>query len=119
SPAALTGLLRSPVSEGGLGYDGVVATDAVEMRAISATYGIGRGTVLALAAGADAICVGGGLADEETVLRLRDALVRAVRCGELAERRLADAAARVRALGAWARGRGSGAVEGSAPGPEV
>ncbi|MCQ4080299.1 glycoside hydrolase family 3 protein [Streptomyces sp. RB6PN25] len=125
SPAALTGLLRSPVSEGGLGYDGVIATDAVEMRAISATYGIEQGTVLALAAGADAVCVGGGLADEETVLRLRDALVRAVREGELPEERLAQAAARVRALGAWARtaareaqgARGPGAREGSAPGP--
>ncbi|MCQ4042854.1 glycoside hydrolase family 3 protein [Streptantibioticus rubrisoli] len=109
SPAALTGLLRAPESQGGLGYQGVIATDAVEMRAITATYGIERGTVLALAAGADAICVGGNLADEETVLRLRDALVRAVRSGELPEERLADAAARVRALGEWV-GTRSGAV---------
>ena len=55
--------------------------------------------MLALAAGADAICVGGGLADEETVLTLRDAIVAAVRAGELAAERLADAAARVRAPG--------------------
>ncbi len=103
SRAALTGLLRAPVREGGLGFDGLIVTDGIEMRAIASRYGIERGTVLALSAGADAICVGGGLADEQTVLRLRDALVRAVRSGELAEERLADAAARVRALGAWTR----------------
>jgi beta-N-acetylhexosaminidase len=109
SPAVLTGLLRSPVNEGGLGYDGVVVTDAVEMRAICATYGIEQGAVLALTAGADAICVGSGLTGEGTVLRLRDALVRAVREGELAEERLAQAAARVRALGVWARTAAQGA----------
>ncbi|GAA3375374.1 glycoside hydrolase family 3 protein [Streptomyces sannanensis] len=94
----LTGLLREE-----LGYDGLIVTDGMEMQAVAATYGIERGSVLAVAAGADAICVGGGLADEETVLRLRDALIAAVRAGELSEERLADAAARVRALAAWTR----------------
>lgn len=96
SRRVLTGLLREE-----LGFDGLIVTDGMEMQAISATYGIERGSVLAIAAGADAICVGGGLADEETVLRLRDALVTAVRSGELPEERLADAAARVRALASW------------------
>ncbi|MGP3951959.1 glycoside hydrolase family 3 protein [Streptomyces sp. 7N604] len=117
SPSALNGLLRAPADQGGLGFDGLIVTDGMEMRAISAAYGIERGSVLAIAAGADAICVGGGLADEETVLRLRDALVRAVREGELAEERLADAAARVRALAGWTLGVGAeaGADEGAAP----
>ncbi|MFD8571931.1 glycoside hydrolase family 3 protein [Streptomyces sp. NPDC057694] len=95
----LTGLLREE-----FGYQGLIVTDGMEMQAISATYGIERGSVLAIAAGADAICVGGGLADDETVVRLSDALVAAVRSGELAEERLADAAARVRALAAWTSG---------------
>lgn len=99
SPQILTGLLR-----GELGYEGLIVTDAVEMQAISATYGIERGSVLAIAAYADALCVGGGLEDDATVERLRDALVTAVRDGELAEERLADAAARVRALASWTRG---------------
>ncbi|MFG2971703.1 glycoside hydrolase family 3 protein [Streptomyces sp. NPDC048331] len=99
SPQILTGLLR-----GELGYEGLIVTDGMEMHAIAGTYGIERGSVLAIAAGADAICVGGGLADEATVLRLRDALVTAVREGALPEERLADAAARVRALAAWTRG---------------
>ncbi|MFE7315269.1 glycoside hydrolase family 3 protein [Streptomyces sp. NPDC057555] len=117
SPGTLHGLLRAPATEGGLGFDGLIVTDGIEMRAISATYGIERGSVLALAAGADAICVGGGLADEDTVLRLRDALVRAVREGELPEERLADAAARVRALAHWTRV--AGAAEGAAPAPGI
>lgn len=102
SHAALTGLLRAPASEGGLGFDGLVVTDAVEMKAIADTYGVERGAVLAVAGGADAVCVGGSLVDEATVLRLRDALVHAVRAGELAEERLAEAAGRVRALARWA-----------------
>ncbi|QIY73346.1 glycoside hydrolase family 3 protein [Streptomyces sp. RLB1-33] len=92
----LTGLLREE-----LGYDGLIVTDGMEMQAIAGTYGIERGSVLAIAAGADAICVGGGLADDETVRRLRDALVTAVRTGELSEERLVDAAERVRALARW------------------
>ncbi|MFF4970951.1 glycoside hydrolase family 3 protein [Streptomyces sp. NPDC001083] len=113
----LTGLLREE-----LGYEGLIVTDGMEMQAIAATYGIERGSVLAIAAGADAICVGGGLADDETVRRLRDALVSAVRTGELAEERLADAAARVRALARWTSAasardaRGAGAANGTADG---
>lgn len=117
SPAVLHGLLRAPEAEGGLGFDGLIVTDGMEMQAISATYGIERGSVLALAAGADAICVGGGPADEGIVLRLRDALVRAVREGELPEQRLADAAARVRALAGRARSTGAG--EGAEPAPGI
>ena len=96
SHRVLTDLLR-----GELGYDGLIVTDGIEMRAIAGTYGIEHGSVLAIAAGADAICVGGGLSDDETVRRLRDALVAAVRSGELPEERLADAAQRVRALANW------------------
>ncbi|WP_327234556.1 glycoside hydrolase family 3 protein [Streptomyces sp. NBC_01317] len=117
SPQILLGLLREE-----LGFDGLIVTDGMDMEAIVATYGIERGTALAIAAGADAICVGGGPSDEGTVLRLRDALVAAVRDGELPEERLADAAARVRALADWtvrARGAaepGADSQEGTAPG---
>ncbi|MFE1551188.1 glycoside hydrolase family 3 protein [Streptomyces sp. NPDC058718] len=123
SPQILTGLLRQE-----LGFEGLIVTDGMEMQAVAATYGIERGSVLAIAAGADAICVGGGLCDEDTVLRLRDALVDAVRTGELPEERLADAAARVRALAAWtqshrARGAestpGAAVQEGTAPGADI
>ncbi|WP_405587349.1 glycoside hydrolase family 3 protein [Streptomyces sp. NBC_01190] len=120
SPVVLGGLLRAPVAEGGLGYDGVIITDGIEMKAIAGTYGIERGTVMALAAGADAICVGGGLCDELTVLALRDAIVGAVRDGSLPAERLADAADRVRRLAEWTADQvRAGAADAIAPGPEV
>ncbi|MGW1891206.1 glycoside hydrolase family 3 protein [Streptomyces sp. NPDC002004] len=106
----LTGLLREE-----LGFDGLIVTDGMEMQAIAGTYGIERGSVLAIAAGADAICVGGGLADDDTVLRLRDALVAAVRSGDLSEERLAEAAERVRRLAA----RTAAEVKAAAPGAGV
>ncbi|MFJ3303010.1 glycoside hydrolase family 3 protein [Streptomyces sp. NPDC086549] len=103
-PATLSHRVLTELLRGELGYDGLIVTDGMEMQAIAATYGIERGSVLAIAAGADAICVGGGLADAETVRRLRDALVTAVRSGELPEERLVDAAERVRGLARWAVG---------------
>ncbi|MBY8875397.1 glycoside hydrolase family 3 protein [Micromonospora sp. PLK6-60] len=112
SPYVLGGLLREE-----LGFQGVVVTDAVEMRAVADRYGLTGAAVRALAAGADAICVGGEHADEETVRALRDALVTAVRAGELPEERLAEAAKRVGQLAAWtvaARADGSARVDGSA-----
>ncbi|MES5816951.1 glycoside hydrolase family 3 protein [Streptomyces sp. RG80] len=100
-PATLSHKVLTDLLRGELGYEGLIVTDGMEMQAIAGTYGIERGSVLAIAAGADAICVGGGLADDETVRRLRDALVSAVRSGELPEERLADAADRVRSLARW------------------
>lgn len=103
-PATLSRPVLTDLLRGELGYTGLIVTDGMEMQAIAATYGIERGSVLAIAAGADAICVGGGLADDETVRRLRDALVGAVRAGELPEERLAEAAQRVRELAGWTAG---------------
>ncbi|MDB1087537.1 glycoside hydrolase family 3 protein [Streptomyces sp. ACA25] len=118
SPAVLNGLLRAPAAEGGLGFDGLIFTDGMEMDAIAAAHGLDRGCVLAIAAGADALCVGGSPSDEAEVLRLRDSLVRAVHGGELAEERLHDAAERVRALGRWAAGAGPAGAPGGLPGAD-
>jgi beta-N-acetylhexosaminidase len=96
SPRIMTDLLR-----GELGFEGLVMTDGIEMRAISDGVGIVEGTVRALAAGCDAICIGGGLADEDIVIELRAAIAAAVAAGSLSEERLADAASRVDRLAAW------------------
>ncbi|UUU30998.1 glycoside hydrolase family 3 protein [Streptomyces sp. CA-210063] len=118
-PATLSRGILTDLLRGELGYDGLIVTDGMEMRAIAGTYGIEHGSVLALAAGADAICVGGGLADDETVRRLRDALITAVRTGDLQEERLADAAGRVRALAKWTRSAAGGARRGAGTDHEV
>ncbi|MFJ1704336.1 glycoside hydrolase family 3 protein [Kitasatospora sp. NPDC088346] len=96
SSAILTGLLREE-----LGFDGLIVTDGIEMGAISGTHGVAAGAVQAIAAGADTICVGGGLQDEAAFLYLRDALVWAVREGRLSAERLHLAAERNRAVARW------------------
>ncbi|WP_369192368.1 glycoside hydrolase family 3 protein [Streptomyces sp. R08] len=117
-PGTLSRRILTDLLRGELGYQGLIVTDAMEMQAISGTYGLEHGVVLAIAAGADAICVGGDRYDENTVLRLRDGLVAAVRSGELPEERLHDAAARVRGLARWTADarRGAQPVE---PVPEI
>ena len=101
-PSTMSRKVLVDLLRGELGFTGLVVTDGIEMAAIADTFGIAEGTVLALAAGVDAVCVGGGLRDECDYLMLRDALVDAVRDGRLPAERLHDAATRVRELGAWA-----------------
>jgi beta-N-acetylhexosaminidase len=71
------------------------------MRAITDGVGLVEGTVLALAAGCDLLCIGGGLAGEDVAVELRDAIVAAVKAGRVSEARLAEAAGRVDALAGW------------------
>jgi len=98
-PATLSRTVVTDLLRGELGYDGLVIADALEMKAVSATYGIERSAVLALSAGVDALLIGHDLG-EEAVDAVRAALVRAVSEGELDEGRLREAAARVARVGA-------------------
>jgi beta-N-acetylhexosaminidase len=103
----LTGLLRDE-----LGFDGLIVTDALDMQGVSGLYGIADSGVRALAAGADALC-GGPVVTEENTEALRQAIVAAVAGGRLDEARLAEAAGRVRDLAGWARPAGGGAGDRS------
>jgi beta-N-acetylhexosaminidase len=95
SAAAQTGLLR-----GELGFEGVIVSDALEMRAVSEPYGIPEAAVMAVAAGTDLLCFGRDQ-DRPTYLQVRDALVAAVRSGRLPAARLEESATRVYDLRAW------------------
>jgi beta-N-acetylhexosaminidase len=77
-----------------LGFEGLVVTDALEMKAISDTVGVEEGAVRSIAAGADGLCLGHDLFDE-SVVSVRDALVEAVRSNRLPQERLESAASRV------------------------
>ncbi|MEP9380846.1 glycoside hydrolase family 3 protein [Nocardioides cheoyonin] len=88
-----------------LGFAGVIATDALDMKAVSARTGRGPAAVAALAAGADLVCIGNpafpepyddGSALEEVVA----AIVAAVADASLPADRLEEAAGRVAALAA-------------------
>jgi beta-N-acetylhexosaminidase len=100
-PATVSRRIMTELLRGELGFDGLVMTDGLEMRGITDGYGIAGATVQALAAGCDALCIGGGLAEEDIVDELRDAIVAAVRDGRLSEERLAEAASRVDQLAEW------------------
>ncbi|MFD9883210.1 glycoside hydrolase family 3 protein [Streptomyces alboflavus] len=100
-PATLSGPIINGLLREKLGFTGLVVTDGIEMGAVTGPYGITGATVRAVAAGVDAVCVGGESAEESTTVDLADALVRAVLDGTLPEERLAEAAARVGEFATW------------------
>ncbi|HYJ67939.1 MAG TPA: glycoside hydrolase family 3 N-terminal domain-containing protein [Nocardioidaceae bacterium] len=94
-------LLRDEV-----GFDGVVVSDALDMRAISRRVGRGPGAVAALRAGVDLICIGNPSFPERydsvAVLdEVRRAVARAVADGWLPVERLQAAVDRIAALADW------------------
>jgi beta-N-acetylhexosaminidase len=93
----LAGLLREE-----LGFGGVIVTDSLGMAAIGDDQASAEGAVRALAAGADLLCLP---AQPAAQMRAREALAAALRDRVLPGGRVAESAARVRALGAWARAR--------------
>jgi beta-N-acetylhexosaminidase len=100
-PATLSSRILNGLLRGELGFDGLIVTDAIEMGAVTDRYGIGGATVKAVAAGADAVCVGGENAGQDVPPLLAGALTEAVRSGELSEARLAEASQRVREFADW------------------
>ena len=105
SPRIMTALLRDE-----LRFQGLAITDGLEMRGLSDGFGVAEGAVRALVAGCDALCIGGGLADEDVVTEVSAAIVAAVNAGRLSEHRLNQAAGRVDDLAAWRSHQVGGAI---------
>lgn len=103
-PATLSRRILVDLLRGELGFDGLIVTDAIEMGAVTGLYGIDGAAVRAVAAGADALCVGGENAGEDTAELLVGALVAAAASGRLPEERLAEAADRVGEFARWSAG---------------
>jgi beta-N-acetylhexosaminidase len=96
SHPTLTGLLR-----GEYGFRGAIVTDALEMKgAALAAGGIGEAAVLALAAGADLLCIGARVSLDLVELVAAE-IVAGLDDGRLPPSRLEDAAQRAAALAAW------------------
>ena len=89
-----TALLRAPESEGGLAFTGLLVSDALDMQGASGEIGVPAAAVAALSAGVDLLCLGPRFTDDQ-VQAVLDAVVAAVRTGELDESRLQEAADRV------------------------
>ena len=102
SRRVMTGMLRDE-----LGFAGLAITDGLEMHGVSGGIGIAESAVRALIAGCDALCIGGGRADEAVVDEILAGVAGAVARGRLAEGRLREAASRVDAVSAWRSGRTS------------
>lgn len=111
--AAATDLLRR-TSEGGVGFDGLLVSDALDMKGASGTIGIPAAAVRALTAGVDLLCVGATFT-EESLAAVHTSIVAAVRSGELSEERLTEAAGRVEVAAARMAALREAAVAGFAP----
>jgi len=92
SHAMLTGLLRERI-----GFQGVVITDALMMKAVHDRYGHAKAAVLALRAGADMPLAQGSKSEQAATL---SAIADALTAGELTEPLLLQARARLDALAA-------------------
>lgn len=94
-PATLSRAVLSDLLRGELGFDGVIATDCLEMDAIANGVGTVAGAVEALAAGADLLLISHRL---QLARDAAEAIVAAVEDGRVPRARLEDAHARVLTL---------------------
>jgi len=85
SKVVITDLLKKK-----LGFEGLVITDSLDMKAVTSRFPIHKAAVAALNAGADIILIGKG-----DFRKVRDEIVRQVKAGSLDEARLNDAYRRV------------------------
>ncbi|MDH7600948.1 MAG: glycoside hydrolase family 3 N-terminal domain-containing protein [Armatimonadota bacterium] len=90
SPRVVTGLLREE-----LGYEGVVVTDCMEMKAIADNFGTPEAAVMAIEAGVDLVLVSHTLSTQRET---REAILRAVKDGRISERRIDESVSRIVAL---------------------
>ncbi len=91
-PATISPRIVRDVLRNQMGYDGVVVTDDMEMRAITETVGTERGVVLALKAGNDLACVSHR---HDRQIGALDAMRAAVASGELPAETVRQAVERV------------------------
>jgi len=107
NPATLSGSVLDGLLRHDLGFEGVIVTDALDMRGASGETGIPIAAVRALAAGADLLCIGTDNTDTE-LTAIEAAIAAALADGSLDARRLGSAAGRNRDLARrlddlWAR----------------
>jgi len=94
SPATVQGLLRTR-----LGFNGVVISDDMQMKAITARYGLAEACIQALNAGVDMLILGNNLEhDPQLFVNIHTALTEAVAEGRVSEYRIEEAWNRVQSL---------------------
>lgn len=93
-PATLSPRIVQRMLREGLGFEGVILSDDLEMKAIAATRAVPDAAIQAIAAGCDALLICSG--DVDLQARTLEALVHAVEDGRIPYRRLEDAQKRLR-----------------------
>jgi beta-N-acetylhexosaminidase len=94
TPATLSARIVRAILREELGFEGVILSDDLEMKAIARSYAVPEAAVQAVAAGCDGLLVCGG--DVETQAATLEALVRAVEQERIPYGRLEDAQLRLR-----------------------
>lgn len=92
SERVLTGLLRRE-----LGFDGIIMTDALEMKGITSRFSIPEAAVKAVLAGADVVLVAQSQYNEDGK-RAVERLVQAVRDGIVPEKRIDESVRRIQSV---------------------
>ncbi len=99
SRAVITGLLRQK-----LGYDGVIFSDDMQMKAVSRFYGLEQAVTLCVNAGVDMLLFGNNLEyDPMTPTKVVDMLMRKVKSGEIPASRIQESYDRIMRLKAGMR----------------
>ena len=88
-PASLSSVLLIHKLRNELGYQGIIITDALEMKAITRNYSSGKAAVTALQAGADIILMPSDYTEAFHAVR------EAVTAGEISEQRLNESVLRI------------------------
>ncbi len=99
-PATLSAAAQAGLLRGELGFTGVIISDALEMRAVSAVYGLAESAVRAVAAGTDLLCLGRDTG-QDGYLAVRGALADALASGRLPAARLEEAEQHIARLRGW------------------
>lgn len=86
----ITGLLRDE-----MGYNGVIVTDSMEMKGIADNWSVAEACVMAIEAGVDLVLIPHTL---ETQRAAREAIIKAIKDGRIAESRLDESVARLTEL---------------------
>lgn len=89
TPASLSKIIVTDILRGELGYNGVVITDAMNMKAISEYYGSGEAAIMAFKAGCDMVLM------PEDFEEAYNAVLEAIADGTISEQRINDSLKRV------------------------
>jgi beta-N-acetylhexosaminidase len=93
-PATLSPRIVEAMLRRELGFEGVILSDDLEMKAVAATYAVPEAAVQAIAAGCDAVLICSGAVDVQAAAL--EALIHAVEEDRITYKRLEDAQKRLR-----------------------